>query len=239
MTEHDGDETRRSQAGSAGLRVLLIDDHALFRAGVRELLERRGISVIAAVGDSDLGLCLARERSPDVVLLDLRMPGKGGIEILHDLRLADPGLCVAILTTSADEPDVIKAIQGGARGYLLKDMEPDELIAALDLMVAGGTAVAKELTGILAKAVQGDTRAAQASAAFSDLTPREMEILCHLAAGRSNKAISRELGIADGTVKLHVKGILRKLAVHSRVEAAVIAVEQGLCERERLDVGRR
>jgi two-component system, NarL family, nitrate/nitrite response regulator NarL len=240
MIGHHIDDRPGSQGAPARLRVLLIDDHALFRAGLRELLERRGIRVIDAVGDSDLGLRLALERSPDVVLLDLRMPGKGGIEVLHDLRLAVPGLRVAILTTSADEPDVIKAIQGGARGYLLKDMEPDELIAALDLIVAGGTAVAGDLTGILAKAVQGDAQAAaQASPAFSDLTPREMEILCHLAAGRSNKAISRALGIADGTVKLHVKGILRKLAVHSRVEAAVIAVEQGLCERERLGGGRR
>jgi two-component system, NarL family, nitrate/nitrite response regulator NarL len=239
MTEHDTHERRASQAEAARLRVLLIDDHALFRAGLRELLERRGIRVTDAVGDSELGLHLAREQSPDVVLLDLRMPGKGGIDVLRDLRLAEPGLPVAILTTSTDEADVIMAIQGGARGYLLKDMEPEELIAALDLIVAGGTAVARELTGVLAKAVQGDSRATQAPPAFSDLTPREMEILCHLAAGRSNKAISRVLGIADGTVKLHVKGILRKLAVHSRVEAAVIAVEQGLCERERLGDGRR
>jgi two-component system, NarL family, nitrate/nitrite response regulator NarL len=225
--------------GCAGWRVLLIDDHALFRAGLRELLERRGIRVIDAVGDSDAGQRLALEQSPDVVLLDLRMPGKGGIEVLGELRLAQPALRVAILTTSADESDVVRAIQGGASGYLLKDMEPEELVAALDLIVAGGIAVARDLTGVLAKAVQGDARAAPAPPAFSDLTPREMEILCHLAAGRSNKAISRELGIADGTVKLHVKGILRKLAVHSRVEAAVIAVEQGLCERERLGDGRR
>jgi two-component system nitrate/nitrite response regulator NarL len=230
---------QRGSSGQGDLRVLLIDDHALFRAGLRELLERRGITVVDAVGDTDAGLRLAREQAPDVVLLDLRMPGKGGIEVLRDLRLADPGVRVAILTTSTDESDVLRAIQGGARGYLLKDMEPDELIAALDEIVAGGTAVARELTGVLAKAVQGETRAAQARPAFSDLTPREMEILCHLAAGQSNKAISRALGIADGTVKLHVKGILRKLAVHSRVEAAVIAVEQGLCERERLGEGRR
>lgn len=239
MTGQDADDRREPEGGPAGLRVLLIDDHALFRAGLRELLERRGINVIDAVGDSDLGLRLVREQSPDVVLLDLRMPGKGGIEVLHDLRRAVHGVRVAVLTTSADEPDVIKAIQGGARGYLLKDMEPDELIEALQLIVAGGTVVARDLTGILAKAVQGDAPAAQAVRAFSDLTPREMEILCHLAAGRSNKAISRVLGIADGTVKLHVKGILRKLAVHSRVEAAVIAVEQGLCERERLGGGVR
>ncbi len=230
--EHPGEE------GRAGLRVLLIDDHTLFRAGLRELLERRGIRVLDAVGDSAAGIRLVAEQTPDVVLLDLRMPGMGGIEVLRELRQADPGVRVAILTTSAEEQDLIQAIQGGARGYLLKDMEPDELIAALGQIVAGGTSVAPELTGVLAKAVQGETRVAQVRSAFSDLTPREMEILCHLAAGRSNKAISRVLGIADGTVKLHVKGILRKLAVHSRVEAAVIAVEQGVCDRDRQGEGR-
>ena len=238
MSEDQARTDGGGRRGCAGLRVLLIDDHALFRAGLRELLERRGICVIDAVGDADVGLRLVREQAPDVVLLDLRMPGRGGLELLQDLRATQPQIRVAILTTSTEEPDVIKAIQGGARGYLLKDMEPDELIAALDLILAGGTAVARELTGVLAKAVQGDARVAHVAPAFSDLTPREMEILCHLAAGRSNKAISRVLGIADGTVKLHVKGILRKLAVHSRVEAAVIAVEQGLCERERLGDGR-
>lgn len=228
-----GVDEMTGRSGSRGtLRVLLIDDHALFRAGLRELLERRGIAVIDAVGDSAEGLRLARIEAPDVILLDLRMPGPGGIEVLGELRRADPAQRVAILTTSADEHDVIRAVQGGACGYLLKDMEPDELIAALAQMVVGGTVVAPELTGVLARAVQGEVRTAQARAAFTDLTPREMEILCHLAAGQSNKAISRELGITDGTVKLHVKAILRKLAVRSRVEAAVIAVEQGLCQRE-------
>jgi two-component system, NarL family, nitrate/nitrite response regulator NarL len=230
------DEQRGRPAGEAKLRVLLIDDHALFRAGLRELLERRGIAVVDAVGDSAEGLRLAMAAAPDVVLLDLRMPGLGGIEVLRALRQADPNRRVAILTTSADEMDLICALQGGACGYLLKDMEPDALIAALGQIVAGGAVVAPGLTGVLAKAVQGEARLGpaqpQAQPGFSDLTPREMEILCHLAAGQSNKAISRDLGIADGTVKLHVKAILRKLAVHSRVEAAVIAVEQDLCQRE-------
>ncbi len=156
-------------ASAAPLRVLLIDDHALFRAGLRELLERRGIVVIDAVGDSGVGLRLARDQTPDVVLLDLRMPGRNGIEILHDLRQANPQALVAMLTTSADERDVLQAIQGGARGYLLKDMEPDELIEALQQIVAGGTAVARELTGVLAKAVQGG--GADGQAAFGLLGP--------------------------------------------------------------------
>jgi two-component system nitrate/nitrite response regulator NarL len=214
------------------MRVLLIDDHALFRVGLLELLERRGIEVVDAVGDCDVGLRLSRDCAPDVVLLDLRMPGPGGIEVLKRIRAEGLERKVAMLTTSTEEADLIASLQAGANGYLLKDMEPDELVAALTDIVAGKTIVAPELTGILARAVRQEPEPAPAQPLFSELTPREQEILCHLAAGQSNKAIARDLGISDGTVKLHVKAILRKLAVHSRVEAAVMAVEQGLCARD-------
>jgi two-component system, NarL family, nitrate/nitrite response regulator NarL len=212
------------------MRVLLIDDHALFRFGVSELLERRGIEV-EAVGDGETGIARVVAKAPDVVLLDLRMPQMTGLEVLKRLRVAGQTMPVAILTTSTDERDLIAALQTGAQGYLLKDMEPDELMKALRDILAGDTVVAKELTGILARVVQGGREDQRAPAAFSDLTPREREILCQLAEGRSNKGIARLLGITDGTVKLHVKAILRKLAVHSRVEAAVIAVEKDLCAR--------
>jgi len=212
------------------MRILLIDDHALFRFGVSELLERRGITV-EVLGDGESGIQRAIETAPDVVLLDLRMPQMTGLEVLRRLRQAGQTMPVAMLTTSTDERDLIASLQGGAQGYLLKDMEPDELIQALKEILAGGTVVAKELTGILARVVQGGGEERRAPPAFSDLTPREREILCHLADGRSNKVIARVLGITDGTVKLHVKAILRKLAVHSRVEAAVIAVEKDLCAR--------
>ncbi|CAD7839402.1 MAG: Two-component transcriptional response regulator, LuxR family [Olavius algarvensis Gamma 1 endosymbiont] len=210
------------------MRVLLIDDHALFRIGLRELLERRGIRVIDAVGECDEGIRRVAETVPDVVLLDMRMPKVSGLDVLLRLRAAGQTMPVVMLTTSDDERDLIVSLQAGAQGYLLKDMEPDELILALEDVVAGQTVVAKELTGMLAKAVQGDTAVAESKPTFSGLTPRERQILCHLAGGQSNKAIARELGISDGTVKLHVKAILRKLGVHSRVEAAVIAVEENL-----------
>jgi two-component system nitrate/nitrite response regulator NarL len=214
------------------MRVLLIDDHALFRIGLLELLERRGIEVIDAVGESDVGLRLARDCAPDVVLMDLRMPGENGIELVRKMRRQSIERRVAMLTTSTDERDVIEALQAGVSGYLLKDMEPDDLVAALEDIIAGQTIVAPELTGALARAVrqEPETRA-EPAVAFSDLTPREREILCHLAGGQSNKVIANELGISEGTVKLHVKSILRKLKMRSRVEAAVLAVEQGLCDR--------
>ena len=215
------------------MRVLLIDDHALFRFGLKELLERRGIEVVAALGDCAAGIRLVAERLPDVVLLDLRMPGRTGADVLRELRRVHPRMPIAMLTTSAEERDVVESLQGGAQGYLLKDMEPDALIAALGEIVRGRIVVAPELAGVLARAVQGDSRAEETDGRSLDLTPREHQILCHLVEGQSNKTIGKRLGIADGTVKLHVKAILRKLEVHSRVEAAVIAVERGLCERTR------
>jgi two-component system nitrate/nitrite response regulator NarL len=214
------------------MRVLLIDDHALFRIGLLELLERRGIEVIDAVGESDVGLRLARDCAPDVVLMDLRMPGESGIDLVVKMRREGIDRRVAMLTTSTDERDVVDALQAGVNGYLLKDMEPDDLVAALRDIIAGQTVVAPELTAALARAVRQESKADDAGAGFSELTPREMEILCHLAGGKSNKVIGRELGISEGTVKLHVKSILRKLGMRSRVEAAVLAVERGLCERQ-------
>jgi two-component system nitrate/nitrite response regulator NarL len=214
------------------MRVLMIDDHALFRMGLSELLERRGIEVVGALGDCEQGIALVEEQAPDVVLLDMRMPAMNGLQVLKELRRREIQMPVAMLTTSRDESDVVNALQNGARGYLLKDMEPDDLIRALTDIVSGQTVVAPELAIVLAKAVSGEAAPqVPTHRALAELTPRELEILCHLAEGQSNKVIARNLGISDGTVKLHVKAILRKLDVHSRVEAAVIAVEENICGR--------
>jgi two-component system nitrate/nitrite response regulator NarL len=148
--------------------------------------------------------------------------------VLRQLRKNGFKNPVAMLTTSSDERDLVESLRSGAQGYLLKDMEPDQLVVALRDIVAGKTVVAPDLAPVLARVVQGDSIAPGVESPFAKLTPRENEILALLAEGQSNKVIARNLGISDGTVKLHVKSILRKLGVHSRVEAAVIAVEQGL-----------
>jgi len=217
------------------MRVLIIDDHALFRVGLQGLLEQRGIEVADAVASGIEGIQRAEELRPDIVLLDLRMPDMGGLEVLKKLRETEPGIPVVMLTTSNEEADLIKSLRSGAQGYLLKDMEPDELVSALRDIENGKNVVAQDLTDALARMVQGDTIVADEDGPFSELTPREMEILCLLAEGQSNKLIARNLGISDGTVKLHVKAILRKLGIHSRVEAAVIAVEQGLRKKSKAD----
>ena len=210
------------------MRVLMIDDHALFRVGLKGLLEQRNIKVIAAVAEGREGIRLAEQEKPDVILLDLRMPDMGGLEVLRTIRTNNINIPVVILTTSNEEKDLRESLQQGAQGYLLKDMEPDELVGALRDIVNGKSVVAQNMTDVLARMVQGRTETDSGDSPFSELTPRETEILCLLAEGQSNKVIARNLGISDGTVKLHVKAILRKLNVHSRVEAAVIAVEQGL-----------
>jgi len=213
------------------LRVLLIDDHALVRKGLEELLQSRGIDVVGSAGGGEQGILLAKETSPDIILLDIKMPGMNGLETLTKLKKDGVETPVLMLSMSRDEEDLACALREGAQGYLLKDMDPDELIPALNDAMTGQNVVAKELIASLTNIIQGkpsqpDT--IEPATPLSELTPREQEILAHIAEGESNKVIARHLGISDGTVKLHVKAILRKLGVHSRVEAAVIAVEHGM-----------
>lgn len=213
------------------MRVLLIDDHTLFRLGLKGLLEHSNIEVVGAASTGQEGLRLAAELDPDVILLDVRMPDMDGLLVLNNLRDQGISAPIAMLTTSDEDADLVDSLRSGAQGYLLKDMDPEELVTALHKIVAGETVVAPQLAGILARALQGKPVAKPPVTPLSGLTPREKEIISHLAEGQSNKAIARDLGISDGTVKLHVKAILRKLKVRSRVEAAVIAVEQGLGRR--------
>jgi two-component system nitrate/nitrite response regulator NarL len=216
------------------LRVIIIDDHTLFREGLEGLLTRRDIDVVASVGDGEQGIQLAQELNPDIILLDMRMPDINGLGVLarlHEIGLEMP---ISMLTTSSEERDLVEALRNGAKGYLLKDMEPDSLVVALRDIVNGKTVVAPTLAPILAKVVQGNVpNGGDEESPFEELTPRETEILGLLAEGQSNKVIARNLGISDGTVKLHVKAILRKLNVHSRVEAAVLAVEHGLKDSQK------
>ena len=219
------------------MRVLLIDDHALVRKGIEELLQSRGVQVVAAVGSGEEGVRRAKELPADLILLDVKMPGMNGIETLKQLRAGGVLAPVVMLTMSREDADLSAALRGGAKGYLLKDIEPEELVPALEAVLRGENIVAREMVGTLARLVGSDTgpeRKTQRQAApFAELTPRELEILKCIADGSSNKMIARALDITDGTVKLHVKAILRKLGMRSRVEAAVSAVEQGLGRNRR------
>ena len=200
--------------------------------------------VVASVSSGREGIARARELACDIILLDVKMPGMSGIETLAELRAAGVRTPVVMLTMSREDADLAAALRAGAQGYLVKDIEPEDLVPALEAVVQGDNVVAREMVGTLAGLVRGDAATAPATALapearpFADLTPRELEILECLAGGYSNKMIGRVLDISDGTVKLHVKAILRKLGMRSRVEAAVSAVEHGLGKSRRKDSGR-
>ena len=214
------------------MRVLLIDDHALVRKGLEQLLQSRGVDVVASAGSGREGIELALALKPDVILLDVKMPEMSGTETLKHLREQGVTAPILMLTMSREETDLQAALRNGATGYLLKDMDHEDLVPALQDAMSGNNVIAKELIGSLTRLVQGQTAkpatTTESNSLLSELTPRELEILRHLAEGQSNKEIGRALDITDGTVKLHVKSILRKLGIRSRVEAAVLAVEHGL-----------
>ena len=214
------------------MRVLLIDDHTLVRRGLEQLLQSRGVDIAASVNSGQEGIVRARDLKPDIILLDMKMPDMNGTETLKQLRAAGVTAPILMLTMSRDEQDLQAALRNGAQGYLLKDMDPEDLVPALQDALLGNNVVAKELIGSLTRLVQGQSGRSTAKMTSADLlaelTPRELEILQHVAEGESNKAIGRALEITDGTVKLHVNQSLRKLSVRSRVEAAVLAVEHGL-----------
>ncbi|AXY41725.1 MULTISPECIES: two-component system response regulator NarL [Halomonas] len=208
--------------------ILIIDDHPLLRRGVSQLLELEDdMALIGEAGEPETGIRLALERDPDMVLLDLNMPGMNGIETLK--RLRDEGYAgrVVMFTVSDHEEDVVAALQGGADGYLLKDMDPDEMIRQLRQASLGRMVISESLTALLAEALRSQ-RSQPATPDIHSLTQREREILRELAGGLSNKMIARKLDITEGTVKVHVKHLLKKLNLRSRVEAAVWAVQEGV-----------
>lgn len=211
--------------------VVIVDDHTLFRTGLHELLTRRELRVAGMTGQPADALDLVQREQPDIVLLDLRMGEVGGLDVLRKIRQEDPEQCVVILTTSVDEDDLLEALRLGANGYLLKDMEPDDFVELLHKARSGETVVAPDLTGLLARAaVSRESTDKVAKVNSYSLTPREMDILRHIAKGQSNKDIASDLGITDGTVKLHVRAVMKKLEVKSRVQAAVLAVSKGICD---------
>lgn len=209
----------------APIRVLLVDDHTLFRKGLAELLEQRGgVTVAGTTGSPDEALELLVQTQPDVVITDLNMPPYGGLALLRRIRASGWSGPVLVLTVSDAEDDLANAMRAGAQGYLLKDMEPDDVVDAVQRAVRGETVVAPTMTMKLVNLLQGGAPTEKADA-LAQLTAREREILDYLAQGLSNKAIARALDISHDTVKLHVRHILSKLNLTSRVEAAVFAVE--------------
>ena len=220
------------------IRILVVDDHTLFRRGLTALLSRDPrTEVVGDAADAGQALRRAQELRPDVILLDNHLPGVRGVDALPALREAAPQAHILMLTVSEDEADLAAALRGGAIGYLLKTMEGDALIAAIQRAVQGDSVVAPEMMNKLVAAYRGAPAGVAANpaavmttatTAIASLSPRELDVLRGIVRGASNKEIARAYGIAETTVKIHVQHLLRKLDVSSRVHAAVIAAENGV-----------
>ncbi len=206
--------------------ILVVDDHPLMRKGILQLIAMEpSLRLVGEAGDGQQGVELAHRLRPDLILLDLNMRGLSGMEALKALKAADLDTRVIILTVSDSEDDVVAALRLGADGYLLKDMEPEEVLHSLKTAAQGRIALGERVAAILADTLRHETQPKPIDSI--KLTEREREILSLIAAGCSNKLIARRLKITEGTVKVHVKHLLRKLDLASRVEAAVWAVKQG------------
>jgi len=213
---------------SEKIRVLLVDDHVLFRSGVRTLLERSDdFEVVDETGDGLEGIKRARSLKPDVVLLDLNMPGFSGLEAVKAIVEENPEVRVLMLTVSEDAADLMDALRSGASGYLLKNIEMEELVSAIRRAASGDSVVSPQMTAKLIQGVRDQPRVSDKVVERDRFSPRERDILTCLARGESNKEIARELDLAESTVKIHVQNIFKKLGVTSRVQVALYAVEQG------------
>ncbi|WP_027007044.1 response regulator [Conexibacter woesei] len=214
-------------------RVVLVDDHAIFRAGVRAELDGL-VEVVGEAGDVDSAVREVVERTPDVVLLDVHLPGGGGVEILRRLALEAPGAKCLALSVSDDPEDVIAVIRAGARGYVTKTIAPAELADAIRRVQDDDAVFSPRLAGFVLDAFSSGA-AAPAAAAASDadldqLTPREREVLRHIARGYLYKEIAQRLGISVKTVEAHVSAVLRKLQLSTRHELSRWAAERRLVD---------
>ncbi|HEY3829543.1 MAG TPA: response regulator transcription factor [Solirubrobacteraceae bacterium] len=220
------------------LRVVIADDHHLFREGLRGMLESSGLEVVGEATDGDEAVALAHRLAPQVVVLDLHMPGASGLEALEGIKRTCPGVQTVVLTVSDADGDVLAALAAGACGYLLKDTRADRLADSIRQAAEGHLVLSREIAQALMAHVRAGAAAARAGAdakaeltEIEDrlaLTPREVEVLRLISEGADNSAIGQALSISPHTVKQYVTNIFEKLGVRSRVQAAVYAVRAGL-----------
>ena len=209
----------------APIRVLIADDHAVVRRGLRTFLELQDdIDVVGEASDGETCVAAAVELSPDVILLDLLMPGVGGVEALGRLRDAGSTARVLVITSFTDPAVSVPAVRAGAAGVIFKDVEPRDLASAIRSVHAGHTLLQPDVAAALM---------APDPAAASPLTARERDVLAEITQGRSNREIARALSLSEKTVKTHVSNVLMKLGVADRTQAALLAVRRGLVDRDR------
>ncbi len=231
----DGGATTDGPAVPAGtrevLRVMVVDDHDLFRSGLRRLLDGEpGLEVVADARRGDAAIELAAELRPDVIVMDVNMPGMSGIEATRAVLDASPEIAILMLTASDADDEVLDAVLAGASGYLLKDASLPEIVGAIRAAAAGQSLIAPSVAGgLLARLRRHGPREERATAAFH-LSERELEVLKLLVGGCENPEIGRKLHLSPSTIKHHVSAILEKLGVDNRIQAAVLAVRRGLVD---------
>ncbi|MGC6387154.1 two-component system response regulator NarL [Ewingella sp. S1.OA.A_B6] len=207
--------------------ILLIDDHPMLRNGVKQLIALDPmLLVIGEASNGEQGVELAKELDPDLTLLDLNMPGMNGLDTLDKMRQTSLSGRIVVFSVSNHEDDVVTALKRGADGYLLKDMEPEDLLAALHNAAAGKMVLSEALTPVLAASLRESRPSGDRD--IQSLTPRERDIIKLIAEGLPNKVIARRLNITESTVKVHVKHLLKKMKLKSRVEAAVWVLQSNV-----------
>jgi DNA-binding NarL/FixJ family response regulator len=211
------------------LRVLLVDDHDLFRTGLRNLLEEQGVEIIGEAGDGALAVTQVRELAPDVVVMDLNMPGMTGVEATRQVTAIAPLTRVLVLTISDHDSDVLDAILAGACGYLMKDATIEELMAGIRAAAIGESLISSHIAGKVLQRVRAtSSQPEMAETIRTELSDREIEVLKLIANGKDNAMIAGELHISPKTVKNHISNILMKLQIENRIQAAVYAVRSGI-----------
>jgi len=210
------------------IRIVLVDDQTLVRQGIRSLLELSGdIEIVAEASDGEEGLVVIRRERPDVILLDVRMPKQGGIDVLRELQAQGNAPPAILLTTFDDDQVLLEGMKAGARGYLLKDVSLEQLTGAIRTVAGGGTVIRPAITERVLRGLEHVRRDFDALSPPDPLTKREVEILRLMAGGYSNREIADALGTAEGTVKNHASSILSKLGVRDRTRAVLKALELG------------
>jgi DNA-binding NarL/FixJ family response regulator len=223
----EGDQ--RGTKGLDELRVLVVDDHDLFRTGLRNLLEEEGVNVVGEAENGENAIRLAADLAPDVVIMDLNMPGAGGVETTRRLSSLAPLSRVVVLTISADDDDVMNAVMAGACGYLLKDSSIQELIAGIRAAAEGESLISPQIAAKVLQRLRAQSKDVDAAETIrAELSDRELEVLKLIANGKDNAQIARELFISPKTVKNHISNILMKLQIENRIQAAVYAVRSGI-----------
>jgi DNA-binding NarL/FixJ family response regulator len=211
------------------LRVLIVDDHDLFRSGLRNLLEEQGVDIVGEAPDGQEALQIVRELAPDVVVMDLNMPGMGGVEATRHISSIAPLTRVVMLTISDEDNDVIDAILAGACGYLLKDSSIQDLMSGIRAASLGESLISPTIAAKVLQRVRASSSQPEIESAIrSELSDREIEVLKLIANGKDNSTIAADLHISPKTVKNHISNILMKLQIDNRIQAAVYAVRSGI-----------